>query len=77
MGSPRSHLGEVKCSVPGHGAGSLRVRVTASGQEKLYSLPCWLSTFSRSAAEPLEGGGSGARAPHSPLGSEQRANKNQ
>lgn len=37
MDSPRNHLGRVKGFVPGHGAGELRVKATAWGQERLHA----------------------------------------
>lgn len=35
--SPRSHLGQVKGFVPGHGAGERRVKAPAWGQERLHA----------------------------------------
>lgn len=53
--------GEINALPQVTGVVNPRVRVTASGQERLYSPFLWVSSsFSRSAAELLEGRGSRA-----------------
>lgn len=66
----------VKCLAQSPGLVSPRAQARASGQERLHSPFCWVPSFSRSVAEFLEGG-EVERAPHMPVGSEQRAHKNQ
>lgn len=50
----------------GHRAGESKIKARASGQKRLPSPLCWVSSFSRSAAEFWEGGGSGT-GPHTAL----------
>lgn len=73
MGSPRSHRGQVKGFVPRHGAGEQGVKAAAWGQERLHT-PSLAFQLLKVRSCLLEGGG-GETGAHSPLGSEQRANK--